>query len=265
MRPNALRERLRQGKPAYGTMVQALRVPAIGQIMALAGCDFLFFDMEHGAIDLEAIADMVLVTRLAGVTPLVRVPNDEYHLMCRPLDAGAQGIMIPRVETKAQVERIVECTTYPPVGVRGCSVNKGHNDFASQNLWDFTEEANEQNLIILQIERARAVEDIDDLLSVPGVGAAIIGPHDLALSMGVRGDDMLAALEEPIQHVLSAALERNVPCGIHTGNLHWLAEWQRRGAQLLCYSSDINFLRDGAASGIRALRELAQDGGSTVR
>ena len=259
MRPNALREKLRQGKPAYGTMVQAVRIPVIGQIMAVAGCDFLFFDMEHGAFDLETVADMVQMTRHAGPTPLVRVPNDEYHLMCRPLDAGAQGIMIPRVETKAQVERIVECTMYPPVGVRGCSVNKGQNDFVSQDPWDFTREANRENLIIIQIERRRAVEDIDDLLSVPGVGAAIIGPNDLAMSMGVRSEDMLAALEEPIQHVLTVALDRKVPCGIHISDLDWLAEWQRRGMQLMCYSTDINFLRNGAASGIRTLRKLAED------
>ena len=258
MRPNALREKLQQGKPVYGTMAQAVRIPAIGQIMALAGCDFLFFDMEHGPFSIETIADMVQVTRLAGVTPLVRVPNDAYHLMCRPLDAGAQGIMIPRVETKAQVERIIECTMYPPVGDRGCSVAKGHNDFASQKLWDFTGEANERNLIILQIERRRAVEDVDDLLSVPGVGAVILGPNDLALSMGVRSDNMLDALEEPIQHVLDAALNRKIPCGIHIGNLDWLAEWQRRGMQLMCYSTDINFLRNGAASGIRKLK-MAND------
>jgi len=134
MRPNALRERLRQGKPVYGTMIQAVPLPAIGQIMALAGCDFLFFDMEHGPFNMETIATMVQVARLAGVTPLVRVPNDEYHLMVRPLDAGAQGIMIPRVETKAQVERIVESALFPPKGKRGCSVAKGHNDFAGQNL-----------------------------------------------------------------------------------------------------------------------------------
>jgi len=258
MRPNALREQLGQGKPAYGTMVQAVRIPAIGQIMALAGCDFLFFDMEHGPFNMETIADMIQVTRLAGVTPLVRVPNDEYHLMCRPFDAGAQGIMIPRVETKTQVERIIECTMYPPVGDRGCSVAKGHNDFASQKLWEFTAAANRENLIILQIERQRAVENIDDLLSMPGVGAAIIGPNDLALSMGVRSDDMLGALEEPIQHVLTAALERKVPCGIHIGNLDWLAEWQLRGMLLMCYSTDINFLRNGAASGINKLRGLAE-------
>ncbi|RLC99297.1 MAG: aldolase [Chloroflexi bacterium] len=254
MKPNALRRKLEQGNPVYGTMMQAVPWTAVGQVMALAGCDFVFFDMEHGPFNMETIATMVQVTRLAGVVPLVRVPNDEYHLMARALDAGAQGIMIPRIETKSQVEHIIECTMYPPVGDRGCSVTKGHNDFAGQNLWEFTEEANRENMIILQIERAEAVQDIDDLLSVPGVGGAILGPNDLALSMGVRDDDKLGALEEPIQRVLDAALKHKIPCGIHIANLDWLAEWQRRGMQLMCYSTDINFLRNGAASGIRELK-----------
>jgi 2-keto-3-deoxy-L-rhamnonate aldolase RhmA len=181
--------------------------------------------------------------------------------MCRVLDLGAQGIMIPRVETRAQVEAIVESTHFPPLGSRGCSVNKGHNDFASQNVWDFTEQANQENLIILQIERKQAIEQIADLLSVPGVGAALIGPNDLALSLGARDADQLSALEEPIQHVLDACHVQGLPCGIHIGNLEWLAEWQRRGMQLLCYSSDLNFLRSGAASGIGWLRAQAQEAG----
>jgi len=238
-------------------MIQDVRSSSIGQIMALAGCNFLFFDMEHGPFSLATIADMVRVTRLAGLTPLVRVPDAEYHLMCRPLDVGTQGIMIPRVETKTQVEHIIECTMYPPLGSRGCSVNKGHNDFASQELWEFSQQANQENLVILQIERRRAVESIEELLSVPGVGAVVIGPNDLALSLGIRSDDLLGALEEPIQHVLEACLARHIPCGIHIANLEWLAEWQRRGMQLLCYSTDINFLRNGAASGINWLRKQA--------
>jgi 2-keto-3-deoxy-L-rhamnonate aldolase RhmA len=254
MRPNALRKKLGQGKAVYGTMIQAVPLPAIGQIMARAGCDFLFFDMEHGALSIETVATMVQVTRLAGLTPLVRVPNDEYHLMCRPLDAGAQGIMIPRVETKPQVERIIECTMFPPIGDRGCSVNKGHNDFDGQNLWEFTTEANSENMILLQIERAKAVERIDELLSVPGVAGAVLGPNDLALSMGVRDADMLGALEEPIQHVLDTALAEGIPCGIHIANLEWLVEWQRRGMLMMCYSTDVGFLRNGAASGIERLR-----------
>lgn len=261
MKRNALRTLLQEGKPVYGTMIQEVRATAIAQIMALAGCDFVFFDMEHGPFSIETVADMVRATRLAGLTPLVRVPDGEYHLMCRVLDLGAQGIMIPRIETKAQVEGIVESTHFPPLGSRGCSVNKGHNDFAGENVWAFTEQANRENLIILQIERRQAVEEIEELLSVPGVGAALIGPNDLALSLGMREADQLAGLEEPIQHVLDACLAQGLPCGIHIGNLEWLAEWQRRGMQLLCYASDLIFLRNGAASGIEWLKGQHQGSG----
>ncbi len=257
MKPNTLRQRLSEGRPAYGTMLTDLRSPTVVQIMARAGYDFLFIDTEHGPYSLETVADLVRVARLVGVTPLVRVPDAEYHLLVRPLDLGAQGIMIPRVETKAQVEQIVECVHFPPQGKRGCSVDKGQNDFAPQNAWSFTEEANRENLIILQIERRKAVEAIDELLDVPGVGAAVIGPNDMSLDMGLRSDDMLAALEEPIQHVLDACLARGIPCGIHIANLEWLAEWQRRGMLLLCYSADIKFLHDAASSGLGWLKERA--------
>jgi 2-keto-3-deoxy-L-rhamnonate aldolase RhmA len=258
MKSNAMRARLKAGETVYGTMIQDSRSPSIGQIMARAGCDFIFFDMEHGPFELGTVADMVKVTRLEGVTALVRVPSDEYHLLVRPLDAGSQGIMIPRIETRAQVERIINCTMYPPVGSRGCSVDKGHNDFAPQDMWQFTEQANSENLIILQIERAAAVEHIDDLLSVPGVGAAILGPNDLALSMGEHSKDQLGALEQPIQHVLDSARKHNIPCGIHINNLDWLIEWQRRGMQIIAYSNDIVFLRQGILSGLTKLREAAK-------
>jgi 2-keto-3-deoxy-L-rhamnonate aldolase RhmA len=260
MKGNALRHKLSQGQPAYGTMIGDLRSPTVVQVIAQAGYDFLFIDTEHGPYSLETVADLVRVARLVGLVPLVRVPDAEYHLMVRPFDLGAQGIMIPRVETRTQVEKIVESTLYPPLGKRGCSVDKGHNDFQGQSTWSFAEEANRENLIILQIERKRAVEDIDELLSVPGVGAALIGPNDLSLDMGLRGDDMLAALESPIQQVLDACLARGIPCGIHIGNLEWLAEWQRRGMLLLCYGSGIKFLRQAAASGLDWLREHASSG-----
>jgi 2-keto-3-deoxy-L-rhamnonate aldolase RhmA len=257
LKPNGLRQKLSEGKPTYGTMIQDVRSPSVVQIMAQAGFDFLFIDMEHGPYSYETVADLVRVARLAGITPLVRVPDNLPHLITRVLDLGAQGFMVPRIETRAEVERIVESALFPPLGKRGCSVNKGQNDFAAQDPWSFTEEANRENLIILQIERREAVDGIDKLLSVPGVGAALIGPNDLSLSMGLRSSDMLAALEEPIQHVLDACLAKGLPCGLHIANLDWLVEWQRRGMQLLCYATDILFLQRGASSGIARLKEGA--------
>jgi 2-keto-3-deoxy-L-rhamnonate aldolase RhmA len=175
--------------------------------------------------------------------------------MARVLDAGAMGIMVPRIETKEQVEELIANTHYPPVGERGCSVPKGHNNFLPQDLWEFTEQSNRETMIILQIERKKAVENIEELITVEGVDAVVLGPNDLCLSMGVREKDSLKALEPEIQTVLDAALKHNVPCGIHIGNLDWLIEWQKRGMQIITYSNDIVFLRNGARSGITKLRE----------
>jgi 2-keto-3-deoxy-L-rhamnonate aldolase RhmA len=258
MKPNLLRAKLNSGEVVYGTMVQDTRSPSIGQIMARAGCDFVFFDMEHGPFSLSLVADMVKVTRLEGVTPLVRVAGDAYEWMARPLDAGAQGIMIPRVGTRQQVEQIIRNTMYPPQGVRGLSADKGHNDFMPQAMWEFAEQANRENLIILQIEQAEAVEHIDDLLSVEGVGAAVLGPNDLAMSMGIHSKDYLSALEGTIQQVLDSAKKHHIPCGIHIGNLDWLIEWQRRGMQIIAYSNDIVFLRSGVQNALNKLKEAAK-------
>jgi 2-keto-3-deoxy-L-rhamnonate aldolase RhmA len=258
MKPNPLRAKLKAGEVVYGTMIQDTRSSAIGQIMARAGCDFVFFDMEHGPYDLGIIADMVKVTRLEGITPLVRVPGDFYEWLVRPMDAGAMGIMVPRIGSRQQVEQIIQRTMYPPKGVRGLSADKGHNDFMPQGMWEFAEQANNENLIILQIEQADAVENIDDILSVEGVGAAVLGPNDLAMSMGVYSKDSLAALEPTIQHVLDSAKKHHIPCGIHIANLDWLIEWQRRGMQIITYSNDIAFLRSGIQNAIAKLKGAVQ-------
>ncbi|MDO9545778.1 MAG: aldolase/citrate lyase family protein [Pelolinea sp.] len=258
MRQNPLRLKLEAGETIYGTMAQDSRSPSISLIMEQAGCDFMFFDMEHGPNDIGVVADMVKVARGTKVVPLVRVPDDQYHLMARILDAGAMGIMIPRIESKEQVERIIQNTHYPPLGVRGCSVTKGHNDFLPQNVWEFTEQSNKETMIILQIEREKAIENIDELLSVDGVDACVLGPVDLSLSMGVKDSDVQKALEPTIQIVLDSAKKHNVPCGIHIGNLEWLIEWDKRGMQMICYSNDIAFLKSGATTGISKLREAAE-------
>lgn len=259
MKPNPLRLKLEAGETIYGTMSQDSRSPSISLIMEQAGCDFMFFDMEHSPNDIGVVTDMVKVARGTKVVPLVRVPDDQYHLMARILDAGAMGIMVPRVETKEQVERIIENTHYPPRGVRGCSVPKGHNDFLVQNTWEFTEQANREVMIILQIEREKAIENIDEILSVDGVDGCVMGPVDLSLSMGVKDADVQKALEPTIQIVLDSAKRHHVPSGIHIGNLDWLIEWDKRGMQIICYSNDIVFLRSGATVGISKLREAAKE------
>ena len=255
MRSNAMRQALDQGKTVFGTMIQEVRTPAIMEVMATAGCDFVFVDMEHGAFNMETVADMIKVGRLAGVTPLVRVPNDQYHLVARVLDAGAQGVMIPRVEERSRVEQVASWCRYPPEGCRGCSILKGHTDYRPEPMSEFTKQVNRENLLILQIERKAAVQDIDNLLSVPGVDAALLGPNDLALSLGIPNDIAHPLMVESIERVVQACDRRGIPSGIHVKSLEVLKTWMAKGMRIIVYSTDLSFLLSGARDGLKVLRE----------
>ena len=166
--------------------------------------------------------------------------------------------MVPRVETREQVEKIVRYAKFPPLGERGCSVVKGHNDYCKANQLEFTRFANQQNLTIIQIERRRAIEHIEELVSVPGVDAAIIGPNDLALSYNVAEDLNNPLLADGVQKVVDACLKYGIPSGIHIGNVETLKAWMAKGMRFIAYSTDIEMLRVGGASGLAQLRHMGE-------
>ncbi len=251
---NKVREKLNDGKVVLGTMIQELRSPAVPMLLAHAGYDFVFIDMEHGAHTMETVADMIKVSRGAGITPFVRVPDLQYHFIARCLDAGAQGFMVPRIETREQAEKAVAYSKYPPMGERGCSINKGHNDYRGSDLLTFVREANEENMVILQIERKAAMEDLDNILSVQGVDGAVLGPNDMAVSYGVPNDLVGDFMCDIFQKVLEAGNRHNVHTGMHIGNLDVLKNWKNRGMRLIAYNTDLGFLNAGAALGIKELR-----------
>ncbi len=251
---NSLRAKLESGKPVFGTMMQELRSPAVPMILANAGFDFIFIDMEHGAHTMETVADLIKVTRLAGITPLIRVPDLQYHFIARCLDAGAQGFMVPRIETRKQAERAVSYSKYPPMGERGCSINKGHNNYKGDDLLNFVSNANEENLVILQIERKAAMDDLDNILSVEGVDGAVLGPNDMAVSYGVPNDLNGSLMNGIFEKVLETGRKYGVYTGMHIANLQKLVEWKNKGMQLITYNTDIGFLNAGAVQGLKELR-----------
>lgn len=259
MRPNRLRALLQNDQFATGIMIQEVRSPAIAIILAQAGFDFAFIDMEHGRFDIESAANVIQSLRLAGLTPLVRVPDGEYYLIARALDAGAEGVMLPRVETRAQVEHVVQSARFPPVGKRGLSATKGHNDFQPADPWAFTRFMNQENLVILQIERREAVEHIGELLDVPGVDGVVIGPNDLSLSLGASKalDDPL--MQAAIGKVVAAAQARGMFTGIHAG-LDWIAAWRSRGMNLLACSTDLEMLNSACQRLSADLKKIGEQG-----
>lgn len=255
MKPNSLRARLLAGQPVVGTMIQEVGTPFIVHALANAGFDFVYVDMEHGRFDLETVASLIQTIRLTNMVPLVRVPDNQYHLIARVMDAGAQGVMIPRVETREQAALAVQRVRYPPIGKRGLAVTRGHNDYKRQDALTFSEEANRENLVIVQIESKAAVDSIDEIITVPGVDVALIGPADLSLSLGIsmKMDD--PTMLEAIGKVVAACKQHNIITGLHVGNLDAIKYWSRNGILLLSGSSDLDIMLDGSIQLCKSFRE----------
>jgi 2-keto-3-deoxy-L-rhamnonate aldolase RhmA len=257
MRTNEVKRKLMAGKPVLGTMISDLRSLTVIQVLAHAGYDFVFIDMEHGPFRMEAVADLIRVARLASFPPFVRVPDLAYPFLARPLDAGAMGLMIPRVESRQQVEHIVDCMRYPPVGSRGCSVARGHNDFLSEPAETFTAAANKEVMVIIQIERRAAIDDIEGLLSVPGVDAAVMGLNDLSLSLGISSNPLDPASIAATEKVVAAGQKHGVPTGLHTNNLDAIRYWAERGMRVLAHQTDLGLLSAAAGKSVADLRQIS--------
>jgi 2-keto-3-deoxy-L-rhamnonate aldolase RhmA len=253
MRDNPVRAKIKRGEPVFGTVISDIDTPAVSIWLADAGFDFFFIDMEHGTYDLPGIGNIVRLARQTGIVPLVRVPDASYDSISRVLDAGAMGVMIPRVETRDTVEQAIAASRYPPVGNRGMFHGKGNNDYQAVDPLEFARHANSNILTIIQIERGSAVERLDELLSVPGLDVALIGPVDLAVSLGVALTDRVIA--EKAQLVVDAARRHGIASGIHMGTPADVKAWQKRGVTMLSCSTDLEIMRNATQRLVKELHE----------
>jgi 2-keto-3-deoxy-L-rhamnonate aldolase RhmA len=245
MNANPLRSKLSAGLPVMGTMIQEVSSPFIVHALANAGFDFVYVDMEHGRFGLESAIDLIQILRFSKIAPLVRVPDNQYHFIARLMDAGAVGVMIPRVESRAQAEAAVQSMRYPPIGQRGLAVARGHNDYKRQNSLEFAEQANKENLLIVQIESTTGVEKVDEIVSTPGVDVALIGPGDLSLSLGITMKMDHPKMVEAIEKVVASCKNHKIEVGLHVGDLKALGYWNKKGIHLLSGSADLDVLLDG--------------------
>jgi 2-keto-3-deoxy-L-rhamnonate aldolase RhmA len=242
LRLNPVKRALREGRAVYGTFVTTVHDPAIAQVLARCGFDCFFIDAEHGAWNRRDTGEVCRVARLCGIVPFVRACGKEYWMLTQPLDDGAQGIMVPFTDTGRQAQEIVQCVKYPPVGRRGCSTAAVHGEFAGPPVKEFMELANQETLVVGQIETDAAVQAIDDIVSTPGIDAVFIGPNDLSISLGLPGGFDHPEVNARIERVLAACRRRGVAAGMHSGDPQTLRAWRERGMQLLCCSADVALL-----------------------
>lgn len=179
---NHLKRSLRDGKETTGAW--ALMGSAIAtEILSRAGFDWLIIDMEHGANDITTVVAQLHAMKGSPALPIIRVPWNDLVIIKRVLDIGAYGVLIPYVNTKAEAEAAVQACKYPPEGVRGIAGSTRAGWFG-QKAMDYFTSANEEILIITQVETLEAVENLDEILEVPGIDVIFVGPGDLSTNMG---------------------------------------------------------------------------------
>ena len=186
MRENPVKRALASGGTSLGTMIFEFPTTGIGRIAAEAGADFVIFDMEHTGWSIETIRALMATTRAANTVPMVRVPATEYHLMARPLDVGAMGLMIPMVESGAQAQLIVDSCKYPPQGRRGAAFGVAHDDYTGGDIIAKMASANEEGMLIAQIETGQGVENVDAIVQWPRSGRTRMRYRRLILPLTTR-------------------------------------------------------------------------------
>jgi 2-keto-3-deoxy-L-rhamnonate aldolase RhmA len=241
--PNeSLSERIERKGFVTGTFIQDVRSPFVIQVAANAGLDYVLLDGEHGAFSEESMADLIKMARAMGVMPLVRVIGPEYCNLCPRLDAGAQGLVIPRIRTAEEVRDAVSCVMYPPEGVRGAVMLKGQSDYVPIDMAEFMKRHNRTPVIIPQVETREAVENLDAILDVHGVAAVFIGPGDLSIAYDWPGQRTHPDLISIMDSVLEKSKKKGIPCSILAGNNQEAASWRDKGMKILCVGSEASLL-----------------------
>ncbi|MDQ2683918.1 MAG: aldolase/citrate lyase family protein [Chloroflexota bacterium] len=254
MRENTVKKTLLSGGTSVGTMVFEFNTTGIARICAEAGADFFIADMEHTGWSIESIRALMASAGGANTIPMVRVPATQYHLISRPLDVGAMGIMVPMVEDEAQARTIANSVRYPPAGGRGCAFGVAHDDYTGGDVFAKMLQANDNVFTMAQIETAKGVDNCEAIAAVEGIDCLWVGHFDLTASMGIAAQfdhpDFLAALDR----VVAACNANGKVAGIMAGTPAVGKQWQNRGFRAIAYSGDLWILQQAMAEGIAALR-----------
>lgn len=244
MRHNHVKARLRSGEPSVGTWL-ALPSPEAAEYVSQLPMDWLVVDTEHNPIDITTLARMFTAMKASGTAPMVRIPWNSAENFKRVLDAGAWGVVVPMVNSREEAERAVAAARYPSTGTR--SVGGGRHAISwDAGAADYFANANDQVLVVLQIEHIDGVNNADEILSVPGVDACFIGPNDLAASMGIGLGVPLEStdpqLVEAIGRIREACVRNGVAPGIHCSSAAGVNQRIAEGFQFCALSSELGLM-----------------------
>jgi len=225
-----LKNKMRSKQPCLGAWV-TLTDLVVSELMSHAGFDFLFVDAEHSVIPLEKLAVMLLMMQRGQTPAIVRVSANDPDLIKQTLDVGAEGIMVPMVQTPDDASRAVRAAKYPPLGIRGYGPMIPTDFYRDEN--GYVSHANERTTVIIQVEDIATVESLERVLEVPGIDGVFVGPADLSFSMGIPLEMDHPDLLKAIGTIAAKSRKAGIPFGASAGiakKLDWQVEYVTLGS-----------------------------------
>lgn len=243
MSDNKLKAAFADGQVALGPFVN-LASGALVEIAAIAGFDFVIIDTEHGPLDIPVAEDLCRIARSAGITPIVRIRENDPPQILRALDIGADGVQVPQVCTREDAEAVVHAAKYAPLGMRGVSPYTRAARYFADGAAIF-ERLNQDQMIIVHIEGVEGLENLSEIIQVKGLDVIFLGPYDLSQSLGIPGQ-----VEDPrvVERMREASAEINaagLTVGTFAGTPEAARRWIDAGVRYVSLSVDTGIYLEG--------------------
>ncbi len=259
MTANELSTRMHSGERVYGTLIVSPS-PKWPEAVKGSGLDFVFIDTEHIPIGRETLSWMCRTYAAMGFPPIVRIPSPSPADACMVLDGGACGIVAPYVETAEQVRQLVGAVKLRPLKGRLGQTAITEPEKLAPQLRAYLDDFSSGNILVVNIESVPAIENLDEILAVPGLDAVLIGPHDLSVSMGIPEQYKDPAFDRAVRDIIKRCRAHNVTVGIHfSTGMDQEIDWAKAGANLIVHSGDIGLFESALKKDLAQMREALGD------
>ena len=252
------------GGIVYGTMLSMNRNPRWVTPMSAFGLDYVIIDTEHSPRGRDDVADFLAVFTFSDVVPIVRIPIPDSHYVTMAVDAGSHGVLAPYCETIDEVKEVVAACKWRPL--KGAQVRQivETGEFPSEATRRYLENRNTNNVCIVGIESVPAIENLDNILQVPGIDAIFVGPNDLSISLGIPDQYDHPDYEAALRTVLRICKDHDIATLIHHQTVELSQKWLREGARFVLYSSDSRTMHNGFRREFGAIKSVGEELGGAA-
>ena len=256
MNGSELKDVLRGGGKVYGTMISVSRNPKWVPLLNNVGLDYVIIDTEHNPRSRGELGDFLTMWNTIDVVPIVRIPIPDSHYVTMTIDAGAQGVLAPYCETVSQVEEVIGAAKWRPLKGKAVRDLVADGTEVSEATTKYLENRNKNNIAIIGIESVEAVNNLENILKVPGIDGIFVGPNDLSISLGIPDDYNNPKYVDTVKHIITTSESAGIPVLVHQQSMELSEFWANNGARFILHGTDRRAMVEGFKSEFNKLRNL---------